>query len=189
MKSPLRRRVTSGALLLLLVPLLAACGFGYQTDQVYQPATGTNDRSGQVYILNAMVVTVNGGKGTFAGTLVNEGETQDKLISVTGPGIQSSSQSQVTIPPGGIVNLSKSGQVWVSGPDIKPGSFVHLSLQFANGQSTEMDVPVITRTGYYGNVALPGSGSSPRSSQSPSPSPSQSPSASSSPTSSPSSSQ
>lgn len=156
MLTPLRRRVASAALL-LLVPLVGACGFNYQTDQVYQPATGTDNRTGEVYILNAMVVTVNGGKGTFAGTLVNENQTKaDKLVSVTGPNLQGS-QAQVTVPPNGSVNLAQSGKVWVSGPQIKPGGFVTMNFEFASGQSTQMDVPVIPRTGYYGDVALPGS--------------------------------
>ncbi|HET8560075.1 MAG TPA: hypothetical protein VFL69_06115 [Marmoricola sp.] len=165
MLTPLRRRVASAALL-LLVPLVGACGFGYQTDQVYQPATGTDNRTGQVYILNAMVVTVDGGKGTFAGTLVNESPTRpDKMIAVTGPNLQGS-QSQVPLPPNSSVNLAQSGQVWVSGPQVKPGGFVTMTFTFADGQSTQMAVPVISRTGYYSDVALPGS----RSAKSPSPS-------------------
>ncbi|HET8603093.1 MAG TPA: hypothetical protein VFM09_04135 [Marmoricola sp.] len=178
MLTPLRRRVALAGLL-LLTPLVGACGFNYQTDQVYQPATGTDNRDGQVYILNAMVVTVNGGKGTFAGTLVNESQTRaDKLVDVTGPNIQGS-QAQVSIPPNGAVNLAKTGQVSVSGPQIKPGGFVQMTFEFASGQSTQLAVPVVPRTGYYANVALPGSKSaSPSSSPSPSPSPSSSPTAS-----------
>jgi hypothetical protein len=161
---------------------VGACGFNYQTDQVYQPATGSDNRTGEVYILNAMVVTVNGGKGTFAGTLVNENLTRaDKLVSVTGPNLQGS-QSQVTIPPNGSVNLAQTGKVWVSGPQVKPGGFVRMNFQFANGQSTQMDVPVVSRTGYYADVALPSSSKTtgarakrshkPQSTSSPSPTPS-----------------
>jgi len=155
----LRRRVACAAALLLL-PLLGACGFGFQTDKVYQPATGTDDRTGQVYILNALVVTLNGGKGTFAGTLVNENQTRPtKLVSITGANIQGSTTA-VTLPPNKAVNLADSGQVTIGGPMVKAGNFVQMSFEFANGQSTKMDVPVVSRTGDYANVPLPGSSSS-----------------------------
>ena len=168
MKTPRRRRVASVAALLLL-PMLAACGFNYQTDKVYQSAAGTENRTGQVYILNAMVVTVSGNQGTFAGTLVNESLTKaTKLVSITGPNVNGST-TQVSLPPNASVNLADSGQISVSGPDIRPGYFVSMTFEFANGQSTQMEVPVIARTGPYGNVSLPAS-----------PSPSSSPSSSSS---------
>lgn len=182
MKSPRRHRVASVAAL-LLVPMLAACGFNYQTDKVYQPATGTDNRTGQVYILNAMVVTVDGKQGTFAGTLVNESQTRaTKLVSVTGPSIQGST-TQVKLPPNSSTNLADTGQISVSGPAIKAGYFVSMNFEFSNGQSTQMDVPVIARTGPYGEVSLPQSSSSPSSSPSAtsSPSSSASPSATSSP--------
>ena len=51
MKSPIQRRVAIAAL--LLAPALTACGFSEQTDQVYQPAVGVNDRSDTVYVLSA----------------------------------------------------------------------------------------------------------------------------------------
>ena len=50
MKSPIQRRAAIAAL--LLAPALTACGFNEQTDQVYQPAVGVNDRSDNVYVLN-----------------------------------------------------------------------------------------------------------------------------------------
>jgi len=155
----LRRRVASAAVL-LLTPIVGACGFNYQTDQVYQPATGTDDRTGQVYILNAMVVTVSGNKGTFAGTLVNENQTQaTRLVSITGPNLQGST-TPVKLPANQAVNLADTGQISVSGPGIEAGKFVTMNFEFANGQSTRMGVPVIPRTGPYGQVPLPGSASS-----------------------------
>ena len=78
MKSPSQRRLAIAAL--LLVPALASCGFNAQTDQVYQAAVGINDRSGEVDILNALIVSGEDGSGTFAGTLVNKDTTNDCLL-------------------------------------------------------------------------------------------------------------
>lgn len=176
MKSPLRRRTAIAAL--LLAPALTACGFSAQTDQVYQPALGVNDRSGTVDVLNALIVSGEDGSGTFAGTLVNEDTTQDNTLdSVSGPGI-TASPSTVDVPAGGNARLAESGAVTLQGSDIKPGSFVELTLSFTSGQTTTMKVPVVEATGDYSKVPLPGSSPTTSPSKSPKSSPSSSPSAS-----------
>jgi len=176
-KSPTQRRVAIAAL--LLAPTLAACGFNEQTDQVYQPAVGVNDRSGNVDILNALVVSDTDGSGTFAGTLVNKDQTHaDRLQSVSGPGITAPDRG-VDIPAAGSALLAKSGSLTIEGDSVKPGRFVELTFVFESGQSTTLKVPVVEATGDYTGVPLP----SPSPTSTPSSKPSKSPS---SPTSSPS---
>lgn len=180
MKSPIQRRAAIAAL--LLVPALTACGFNAQTDQVYQPGVGVNDRSGSVDILNAVVVSQSDGSGTFAGTLVNKGQEDDVLDSVSGPGITASSDT-VTVKAGVPTLLAKTGQVTLQGSGIRPGSYVDLTFDFGSGQSTTMKVPVVSAGGDYADVPMPGESSSspskaPKSSKSPKSSPSESPSAS-----------
>jgi len=77
MLTPVRRRLAALALV-LLVPSLGACGFGYQTDKVYQPAVGVNNRSGAVAVLGAVVVSGSDGSGTFVTSLVNKVLTAGK---------------------------------------------------------------------------------------------------------------
>ena len=154
MKYPSQRRVAIAAL--LLAPALAACGFNEQTDQVYQPAVGINDRSGEVDILNALIVSGEDGSGTFAGTLVNKDQTHDDTLdSVTGPGVTSPSRT-VEVPAAGVARLADSGAVTVKGSAIRPGTFIELTLGFASGQSTTVKVPVVAATGDYADVPLPG---------------------------------
>ncbi|MGZ4638323.1 MAG: hypothetical protein ACXV2J_04605 [Actinomycetes bacterium] len=177
MKSPIQRRVAVAAL--LLAPLLTACGFSEQTDQVYQPAVGTNDRSGTVDILDAVIVTDTNGSGTFAGTLVNKDTSQDdRLDSVSGPGI-TSSRATVAVPAGGTALLADTGAVTLQGTDIVPGNLVELTFSFGSGQTTTFKVPVVAATADYADVPLPTPSSSPskRASKSPSSSPSSSPTA------------
>ncbi|HEX2893203.1 MAG TPA: hypothetical protein VHO29_04275 [Marmoricola sp.] len=182
MKSPLRRRTAIAAL--LLAPALTACGFSAQTDQVYQPGVGANDRSGTVDILNAVVVSGEDGSGTFAGTLVNTDATQDDTLeSVSGSGI-TAPRASVDVPAGGLTNLAKSGEVTLQGSDIKPGAFVELTFSFSSGQNTTMKVPVVDASGDYQDVPLHGPSTSPskspkpsKSTASPSASPTASPSA------------
>lgn len=149
----IQRRLAIAAL--LLAPTLTACGFSQQTDQVYQPAVGINDRSGQIDILNALVVSGATGRGTFAGTLVNKNTTEaDTLDSVTGPGITASRRT-VEIPAGGTALLAETGKVTVAGEGIAPGKFVELTFAFASGQSTTVKVPVVAAEDDYANVPLP----------------------------------
>lgn len=154
MKSPSRRRAAFAAL--LLAPALAACGFNVQTDQVYQPAEGVNDRSGEVDILNALVVSGRDGSGTFAGTLVNNNQTDDdKLTSVAGDEVTVNLDAPIDVPAAGLVNLADDGDVTVEGTSVKPGGYVTLTFVFSSGQSTKMKVPVVVHGGDYGDVPLP----------------------------------
>lgn len=152
MNSPLQRRVAIAAL--LLAPALTACGFNVQTDQVYQPAVGVNDRSGAVDVLNAVIVSGEDGSGTFAGTLVNTGTEADRLDSVSGPGITASRRT-IDIPAGGNAFLAESGQVTLQGDDIEPGAFVELTLSFGNGQTTTVKAPVVAAADDFADVPLP----------------------------------
>lgn len=143
------RRLIAAAAALLLVPALAACGFNEQTDAVYQASTGTNARNGDVWILNATIVSAKDGSGTFAGTLVNQTETDTvTLLSVTG----ASTMPRIVVKPNRHVNLAKSGAVRIELGSIAPGKFIELTFEFDNGETTKFKVPVVTHTGDYADV-------------------------------------
>jgi len=153
-KYPSHRRVAIVAL--LLAPVLAACGFNAQTDQVYQAGTGVNDRSGDVYVLNALIVSGEDGSGTFVAGLDNERQSKsDRLTGITGDGVSVKNADDIEVPPNALVNLAEDGKVWVTGDGVVPGKFVTLTLTFASGQSTTVRVPVETHQGDYADVPLP----------------------------------
>jgi len=137
--------------LLLLLPLVAACGFNAQTDQDYQAAVGPNDRSGQIDVLNALIVSDQEGQGTFAGTLVNKSTSKDgRLVSVSGATLA----APIKIRPESAVNLAESGAVHIEEDSIKPGVMVPVTLRFESGQTTEMTVPVVGPAAPYDTVPL-----------------------------------
>jgi hypothetical protein len=158
------------AVVALLVPVLAACGFSVQTDQVYQAANGSNNRDGQVDVLNAMIVTGTSGSGTLVTTLVNKNQTDsDTLTQVGGDGVTAQGGS-ISVPAGGSVNLATSKTpIFLQGKRIVPGNFVRLELSFTSGQTTTINVPVMENQGDYSSITQAPSSSS---SSSPSPSPS-----------------
>lgn len=174
-----RRLSIAAAAALLAVPALSACGFSVQTDQVYTPAVGTNDRSGEVYVLDAQVVSETNGSGTVVAGLTNQNQQRpDALTSVTGAGADQGIGSdmggqQITIAPGGFTQLANlKTPVTVTGSQVVPGQFVNLRFSFKNAQTVTMVVPVVARTADYKNVPMPSSSSaSPSATPSPSASP------------------
>ena len=94
--------------------------FGAQTDQVYNPAAGVDDRAGSVDVLNALIVSGTDGSGTVIATLVNNDQTHaDSLRGVAGAGADSSLQvtpgGTTAIPADGLLNLATDGHVAVRG--------------------------------------------------------------------------
>jgi hypothetical protein len=163
-KSPTQRRLAIAAL--LLAPALAACGFNAQTEKVYQPAVGVNDRDGTVDVLNAVIVSGTEGSGTFAGTFVNnDQENDDRLDSVSGPDVTASRRT-ISVPAGEAVPPSEGGTISLTGDAIKPGSFVEVTFAFSSGQSTTLHVPVVEASGEYADVPLPAASESAGSSDS-----------------------
>ncbi|MFL6106894.1 MAG: hypothetical protein ACJ72L_08010 [Marmoricola sp.] len=159
MKSPIKRRVAIAAAL-FLAPTVAGCGFGAQTDKIYQAASGVNDRSGVVEILDAQIVSATDGSGTFIAALDNNADKADKLVSVTGDGITATSTG-VVIPADGVANLALPAakgnpvQVQVDGTGVQAGKWVRLTFTFANGQSSEVLIPIVGNSEDYTGVPLP----------------------------------
>lgn len=154
MLTSIRRRLAAVALV-LLVPIVGGCGFNEQTDAIYQPSVGVNNRSGTIDILGAVVVSSLNGEGTFVASLVNESDTkEDSLVSVTGDGFESSVSAPVTIPAGELVNLADTGAVSITGDTVQPGKFARLTLTFESGQKSQMNVPVVPYDGEFSDVRL-----------------------------------
>ena len=150
MLTPVRRRLAPLALV-LLVPGLGACA--YQTDQVYQPSVGVNNRQGTVDVLGAVVVSSTDGRGTFVASMVNSSlEEPDQLSGVTGEDVQAQLSAPIEIQPESLVNLAEMGAVSVTGDGIEPGRFARLTLTFANGQETKLNAPVIDDEEPYSDI-------------------------------------
>ena len=162
MLTPARRRLAALALALVL-PALGGCK--YQTDQVYQPAVGVNERQGDVDILGAVVVSGTAGSGIFVASLANKDADKPATLSaVTGPkGYTITVAKPVTVGPEALVNMSKLGAVQVNGPDVAAGGFVRLTLNFDTGQSTEVNVPIVDKNEEFSEISpvLPSASATP----------------------------
>lgn len=169
MPTSVRRRLAVASIA-LLVPALGACGFGEQTDQVYQPAVGVNDRQGTIDVLGAVIVSSEDGKGQFIASLVNGSTSRsDQLTDITGDGVQATVDQPVRLEPDSLLNMAQEGGgIEVSGSRVQTGNFVRLTLEFGNGQKTELNVPVVGAEGEFASItpaASPSATSSPSSSR------------------------
>jgi hypothetical protein len=157
------RRSIAAAAVLLAAPALSSCGvsFGAQTDQVYNPSVGVDDRSGQVDVLNALIVSGTNGSGTVVATLVNnDQQTDDTLKGVAGAGKDAGMTvkpgGDTTIPAGGVLNLATRGAVTIRGQRVVPGNFVTITFSFDRAQSVTLDVPVVSHSNPdYAGVKVP----------------------------------
>ncbi|MEP7091989.1 MAG: hypothetical protein ABI776_17950 [Nocardioidaceae bacterium] len=157
------RRSLAAVAFLLAVPALSSCGgnFNAQTDQVYNPAAGVDDRSGAVDVLNALIVSGSDGSGTVIATLVSNDDRpgSDTLRGVAGSGSDSSLKvtpgGDTQIPSGGLLNLAAKGKIFVAGARVVPGNFVTITFSFAKAKSVQVQVPVVRTSSVYSGVTLP----------------------------------
>jgi hypothetical protein len=157
------RRCVAAVALVIAAPVLSSCGatFGAQTDQVYNPAAGVDDRAGSVDVLNALIVSGTEGSGTVIASLVNNDQTHaDSLRGVAGAGADSSLQvtpgGDTAIPADGMLNLATDGRITARGERVKAGNFVEITFSFERGEPVTMKVPVVSSDDpVYKDVKVP----------------------------------
>ena len=156
-------RSIAGAAVVVAVLVLSSCGarFGAQTDQVYNPAVGVDDRSGSVDVINALVVSGADGSGTVVATLVNnDQQDDDTLRTVSGAGddagLTVTVAGETAIPAGGLLNLATDGRASIRGERVVPGNFVELSFSFDRGAAVKVDTPVVSSSNpAYEDIEVP----------------------------------
>lgn len=157
-------RVLAAAGALALATTLSSCGFDYATDRVYTPGAGVNDRDAMVDVLGAVVVSAQDGSGTFIASFANnDQENAATVSSLAGTGddtsLQVDSFQPIQIDPGQLVNLATDGGVVVTGDQVRPGGHVMVEIGFGNGETAELDVPIVPPCYEYEGLDKSGDGS------------------------------
>jgi hypothetical protein len=154
-RSPRLPVLAAGAL--LSVSLLGGCGFDYATDRVNTIGAGVNDREGDVDVLGAVVIAGEDNSGVFVATLVNKDLENDTSLDAIAPSEQVApldADSPIEVVAGGRTSLFDEDAIAVGG-EFGAGDFVEVTLQFASGQVTTVEVPVVTPCHQYSPEALP----------------------------------
>lgn len=146
-----------------VVPALSSC-MSYATDMIYTPAAGVNDRAGDIDVLNAAIVSTDGGTGRFIATLSNDDPIlPGALDSMTGAGDSASlvvaDFEPLELRGGGYVNLATTESAGGVGIPVAGsfdlGDFVEVSLTFRDGTSTQLAVPVLPNADEYAGIGGP----------------------------------
>ncbi|WP_370617644.1 hypothetical protein [Mumia sp. Pv 4-285] len=156
------RRALVAVVVGLLAVVLAGCGTGFnaQTSAIYQAGVGTNDRSGDVDILNALFVMNDDDTATLSAGMVNQALQTDQLTSVevvtrAGTPVEVTFDGPVALPIRRLYTLGQKPSVVITGDDLFAGQFVTATFTFANAGQVQLPMPVVTRTPMYADVATP----------------------------------
>lgn len=145
----------------LLLPVLSACGTGFQaqTSQIYQPGPGISVRSGDVYAVNMLVVSDGAGDGTLVGALINQAQAPDTLegVELTNRAGRPVSTTiiggTVALPSQRAVQLADTGDVRVQGT-VTSGAYYTVTLTFRNAEPVTTMIPVVSQSSEYDAVPL-----------------------------------
>jgi hypothetical protein len=158
---PSRRLRSALGAALLACGLLAGCGFTDATERVYTPANGANSNTADadVAVLGAVIVSTEGGSGSFVATISNKSLASDvTLTALAGAGEDATVTAGQFVPPrvarGGYVNLADIGGIPVTG-QFAAGDFVRVSLTFDNDDRLTLNVPVVANAGDFAGLDGP----------------------------------
>lgn len=152
----LRLALAAGGLL-LAVPALSSCGFDYPTERVNTVGAGVSERSEQVDVTGAAIVSGAPDSGNLIGSLSNNSETEgDTLVSVSGSQVEARRFEPVDVAPGRFVNLAalvEEGEgIEVTG-DFVAGDFVEVTFEFEASEPVTLNVPVAKNCYEYEGLA------------------------------------
>jgi hypothetical protein len=162
--SPLRRRLSAAALAVTAGLTLAACGtsFGAQTNKVYQPAVGANER-GEVESHNTQLVENGDGSATLSAGVSNTLDEEQTLLSVEVSDAEGQSltvrapKTALRLPPDELLTLgSEQSGAYVVAEGAEPGDYVTVTMTFSESGPLTIQTPVMARGDYsaeYDDVA------------------------------------
>ena len=135
-----------------------AAGFNSATTMQQASGSGQNFSEGDLAFRNIVLVIDPElpGFGTLDGTIVNNSDTADALVSVTGQSgtINLANPTAIDLPAGAAVRLGALAGLQAPASGVVPGTWVTLQLEFANAGVIETGVLVVTNTGDYASVVV-----------------------------------
>ena len=157
------KRFMGIALALVTISSVTGCasGFSAHTNSQNPSGNGRFTTVGDLEIRGASIVAnpENPSKGTLLVTIYNAGDTDDSLVGVSSNGVTGQSDKAISLPALQAVRVgfNSATLVALASPNglLVPGSFVPLTLNFANTTSAEMKLLVNTNDGIYSDVKIP----------------------------------
>lgn len=136
---------------------LTGCGAGRDAASVapYAPSDGILADSGDIRVLNALVVAAEGGStAVVSTTVVNRGDRADQLTGITSPQGSVALTGDGALGPGGAIPIGSGTEVTatVTGLTVRPGESIALQLQFARTEPVTLRTVVVEAVGDYASL-------------------------------------
>lgn len=134
---------------------LSACGTGLsaQTNAVYQASVGADQRQGDFESYNTIIVANGDDSWSLTAALLNTTDDAGQLVSYTvaplggGQSISAKPDKPVSIKAGALTTIGYEGEAIFDSSDLVNGEYAVVSLNFSNGSTTEIETPILPRTG------------------------------------------
>lgn len=160
-----RKNFAVAALLSAAVLVLSGCATGFNAATNAQGDSG-NGRSvdvGAIQIRNATVVAdaADPSRATVLMTVINTDDAIDDVLNGVAVADSVSIAGEVSIPLSSkdVVNVGFDSEYRIVitsvGNELKPGTYVNLSFQFASGQSVPMSLLINDKSGFYEEIEIP----------------------------------
>jgi hypothetical protein len=151
------RPVLTPVLLALSALVLAtgcAAGLHAQTLEPYSPADGVVANSGDIRVLNALVVADGTGGGVISLTIVNRGNRDNSLTDITSPDGTVDLTGTRDLPAGHAVRFGAATEPSATIADLteKAGQTITLTLTFARVEPITLDTVVLPAKGAYADL-------------------------------------
>jgi copper(I)-binding protein len=160
-----RRNLTVAALLSAAVLVLSGCATGFDAATNAQGDSG-NGRSvdvGAIQIRNATVVAdvADTSTATVLMTIINSDDATDDTLNgtATAASVEVVGEVNIPLPSKEVVNVGFDSEYRIvltsTSGELKPGTYVNLSFQFASGQSVPMSLLINDKSGFYEEIEIP----------------------------------
>jgi copper(I)-binding protein len=157
----------------LIVTALTGCSSGFDATSTkdYAPSDGVIAGTGDIRILNALVVAAEGAdQGAISMTVVNRGETADRVSGIQSDAGEVTVDGDVSLPPGAAVSFgTEEATATISGLSKDPGQAVQVTVRFARAEPLTFRTVVVLGTDDYASLT-------PSASPTPTPTPTETPS-------------
>ena len=160
-----RKNFAVAALLSAAVLVLSGCATGFNAATNAQGDSG-NGRSvdvGAIQIRNATVVAdaADPSRATVLMTVINTDDAKDDVLNgvVVADSVSVAGEVSIPLSSKDVVNVGFDSEYRIVitsvGNELKPGTYVNLSFQFASGQSVPMSLLINDKSGFYEEMEIP----------------------------------
>jgi hypothetical protein len=143
------RVVASAGLAALLAIALAGCNFltPQATLKPYDASDGVSGKTGDVAILNALVLSDDGVSGNLVFSALNK-SGKDVTLTVQYSSGGTPTDLELDVPAGATSNFGfgDNGQVFLTDIGTKPGAVLPVYFQYGDAQGKQLSLPVLDGT-------------------------------------------